>query len=92
MQSGHIGIQHETITPTMIIPVKTDKNQSYRIRTLLDSGSSANWITKDVLKHIKFVSLGTCKVKVHHFGGVKSHKYQIVQIYVDTRDSLFNKK
>ena len=31
-------------------------------------------------------------MKVHHFGGVKSHKYQIVQIYVNTRDSLFKNK
>ena len=89
MQSGHIGIPHETITPTLIVPVKTDKNHSYRIRTLLDSGSSANWITKDVLKYIKFASLGTCKVKVHHFGGVSTHKYQVVQIYIDIRESLF---
>ena len=92
MQSGLIGIQHETITPTIIIPVKTDENHSYKIRTLLDSGSSANWITKDVLKYIKFTSLGSCKVKVHHFGGVKSRKYQVVQIYINTRESLFRKK
>ena len=92
MQSGHIGIPHETLTPTVIIPVKTDKNNSYRIRTLLDSGSSANWITKDVLKYIKFESLGTYKVKVHHFGGVNTQKYQVVRIYIDPRESLFKHK
>ena len=76
----------------MIIPVKTDKDQSYKLRSLLDSGSSANWITKDVLKYIKFTSKGSCKVKVHHFGGVKAHKYQVVQIYIDTKESIFKKK
>lgn len=76
----------------MIIPVKTDKDQSYKLRSLLDSGSSANWITKDVLKYIKFTSKGSCKVKVHHFGGVKAHKYQVVQIYIDTKESIFKNK
>ena len=40
-----------------------------------------------MLNYIKFASLGTCKVKVHHFGGVVTHKYQVVQIYIDTRKS-----
>ena len=92
VQSGLIGGQQETMTPTVIVPVKTDKEQNYRIRTMLDSGSSANWITKDVLQHIKFTSLGKCKVQVHHFGGIKSQTYQVVQIYIDTKDSLFKKK
>ena len=87
-----MGIQHETITPTVIVPVKTEKEQSYKIRTLLDSGSSANWITRDMLQFIKHESLGTCKVTVHHFGGVKSQKFQVVKIYIDTKNSLFKNK
>ena len=84
-----MGIQHETMTPTVIVPVKTEKDQSFKIRTLLDSGSGANWITRDILKFIKHESLGTCKVTVHHFGGVKSQKFQVVKIYIDTKNSLF---
>ena len=48
-----MGIKHETITSTVIVPVKTEKEQSFKIRTLLDSGSSANWITRDMLQFIK---------------------------------------
>ena len=87
-----MGIQHETMTPTVIVPVKTEKDHSFKIRTLLDSGSSANWITRDILKFIKHESLGTCKVTVHHFGGVKSQKFQVVKIYIDTKNSLFRNK
>ena len=87
-----MGIKHETITPTVIVPVKTEKEQSFKIRTLLDSGSSANWITRDMLQFIKHESLGTCKVTVHHFGGVKSQKFQVVKIYIDTKNSLFKNK
>ena len=87
-----MGIQHETITPTVIVPVKTEKEQSYKIRTLLDSGSSANWISRDMLKFIKHELLGTSKVTVHHFGGVKSQKFQVVKIYIDTKNSLFKNK
>ena len=92
MQSGLIGVQQEHMTPTIIVPIKTDKGKNFRIRAMLDSGSSANWITRDVLKHIKFASLGKCKVQVHHFGGIKVHNYQVVQIYIDTNDSLFKHK
>ena len=53
LQSGHMGIKHETITPTVIVPVQTEKEQSFKIRTLLDSGSSANWITRDMLQFVK---------------------------------------
>ena len=87
-----MGIKHETITPTVIVPVKTGKEQSFKIRTLLDSGSSANWITRDMLQFITHESLGTCKVTVHHFGGVKSQKFQVVKIYIDTKNSLFKNK
>ena len=92
VQNGLIGSQKENMTPTLIVPIKTDKGKNFKVRTMLDSGSSANWIAKDLLQHIKFTSMGKCKVQVHHFGGIKTQTYQVVQIYIDTNDALFKHK
>ena len=29
---------------TLVVPLQTEENKKYKVRTLLDSGSGANWI------------------------------------------------
>ena len=69
------------MTPTVIVPLNK-KEGFYKVRTLLDSGSSASWISKDVLKNVKFTAKGKVKIKVHHFGGSKEQKVEVVQVHV----------
>ena len=71
------------MTPTIILPFITNNKSNYNVRTLLDSGSSVSWISRDILEHIKFSSKGKIKVKVHHFNGERTKKYEAVQIYID---------
>ena len=70
------------MTPTVIVPL-IKEGGSYKVRTILDSGSSASWITRDVLKDIKFTTKGKVKIKVHHFGGNKEQKVEVVQVYIN---------
>ena len=59
-------------------------NNAYKVRTLLDSGSGANWITREILNHVKFAKKGNVTLKIHHWGGSKQKRFEIVQIYLDT--------
>ena len=43
-----------SLLPTVVIPmISAIQDRQYRIRTLLDSGSMTNWITRGVLKKLK---------------------------------------
>ena len=74
------------MTPSVILPLCTQNNDVYRVRTLLDSGSSSSWISKDVLEYIDFASKGKVRVKVFHFEGTKAKRFEVVQIYILYRD------
>ena len=41
-----------SFSPTLIVPLKVDESNVYKTRTLLDSGSGTNWISKKVLPFI----------------------------------------
>ena len=72
----------ERMTPTLIIPLVNNVG-SYRVRTLLDAGSSASWITRDVLKDVKFTRKGKVKMKVYYHEGTSEKKVEVVQVYID---------
>ena len=72
----------ESFTPTVVIPLLTRQNTLFKTRTLLDSGTEANWIARDVLRQVQHVKLGKVKVTVYHFGGTQEKEYDYVQIYL----------
>ena len=73
-------------TPTIILPLMSSKEESYTVRTLLDSGSESNWIARDVLKYIKHTKVGVVRLRVRHFDGVTPKKFQLVQLYIRRAD------
>ena len=81
-------------TPTIIVPLIAHANNDiayannvFKVRTLLDSGSEANWIARDILKFIKHTKIDTVRLKVRHFNGVHPSKFDLVQIYIKRNDN-----
>ena len=73
-------------TPTIILPLVSSKEESYTVRTLLDSGSESNWIAKEVLKYIRHIKLSAIRLRVRHFDGVTPKRFQLVQVYIRRAD------
>ena len=77
-----------SLTPVVIVPlIGNNDKENYKVRTLLDSGSESNWISKEILKHIKYTKIDSIKLKVQHFNGEKVQKFDLVQIYVSRNDN-----
>ena len=70
-----------SICPTLICPLSTYGNTKYNIRTLLDSGSSTNWIASQILPHIKYEIIGSKVLTVNTFSGRIRKRYKLIEAY-----------
>ncbi len=71
-----------SISPTLIVPLLTDDGRYFRVKTLLDSGSGTNWITRKVLEQVKHKIKGHNILQVYTFGNVLQQRFTLVEIYV----------
>ena len=86
---------HEiSICPTLVFPligksavdnvfVNSVHNPSFNVRTLLDDGSSVNWIAPNILKYIKYQTICHVMLTVKTFDGHSRSKYKLVEVYVN---------
>ena len=63
------------------MPLISNENRPFRVRTLLDSGSGTNWIVKNILQHVQHTVKGTELMEVHTFHGAVRKRYPLVEIY-----------
>ena len=70
-----------SISPTLIVPLITNDNRSFKVRTLLDSGSGTNWIVKNLLQYVQHTVKGSELMEVHTFHGAVRKKYPLVEVY-----------
>ena len=71
-----------SLLPTVIIPmVSTSKDKQYRVRTLLDSGSMTNWISKGLLKMLKYTIKGHDLLELNTMTGTIQKIFQLVEVY-----------
>ena len=70
-----------SLSPTVIIPLQTTSDNTFGVRTLLDSGSGTNWIVKSILKHVCHTKRGSELMEVHTFHGAVSKNYPKVEVY-----------
>ena len=71
-----------SLLPTVVIPmILAIQDKQYRIRTLLDSGSMTNWITKGVLKKLKYTTKGHDLLEVNTMTGKVQKRFQLVEVY-----------
>ena len=78
------------MSPTIVIPLRTTSNRMFRVRTLLDSGSMTNWITKALLNYVKYTTKGHTRLEVFTMTGTIQNKFQLVEVYYDHNDKTEN--
>ena len=71
-----------SICPTIIIPILANNGRYFRVRTLLDSGSGTNWISRDVLKKVKHTVKSRNILRVSTFNGEVNQRFTLVEIYI----------
>ena len=70
-----------SICPTLICPLSAYGNEKYKVRTLLDSGSSTNWIASQILPNIKYEIIGSKVLTVNTFSGRIRKRYKLIEAY-----------
>ena len=71
-----------SLTPSVVIPIVGRDNNVYKVRTMLDSGSESNWVSKDILPFIKFSKINKIRLNIKHFNGSTPQKFDIIQLYI----------
>ena len=80
-----------SLLPTVIIPmVSTSKGKQYRVRTLLDSGSMTNWISKGVLEMLKYTIKGNDLLELNTMTGTVQKRFQLVEVYYLHKNIEYN--
>ena len=71
------------VSPTLIINLirKGKSNNTFKTRTLLDTGSGHNWCHKDLLNCVEYNSLGSILMSVQVFEGNRRRRFQYVEIF-----------
>ena len=71
------------VSPIMSVDLvrPSGQNGSYKVRTLLDSGTGTNWCHIDLLKHVQYNDLGSVIMQVQVFEGVKKKRYRYVELF-----------
>ena len=73
-----------SLLPTVPIPLICKyplKYKKYNVRTLLDSGSSTNWIAEELLEKVEHAKLGSKKLDVYTLSGKIRKNFKIVEVY-----------
>ena len=77
-----------SLSPSIIIPLLTNENCKYRVRTLMDPGSGTNWIVKDILKYVEFTMIGSEVLEVITFNNTVKQKFNLVEVYFNDLEGL----
>ena len=75
-----------SLSPTIIIPLLTGEKtkKTFRVRTLLDSGSGTNWIVLSLLKYVEHTVKGSERLEVITFSGKVYKKFLLVEVLYPT--------
>ena len=67
----------------MLVDLVLSSNQTgtYRVRTLLDSGTGNSWCHVDLLKHVQYNELGSVPMQVQVFEGSRKKKYRYDELF-----------
>ena len=81
-QLGNIG--RFSFLPTIIMPLYTAKDSSYKVRTLLDSGAGHSWIAGGLLKYVNYTRMPAQRLTIATLNGSVKRKCPLVQVYFRT--------
>ena len=71
-----------SISPMLIVPIVTNDGRYFKVKTLLDSGSNTNWITREVLNKVKHTIKCNKKLAVFTFNGQIIQSFPLAEISV----------
>ena len=77
-----VELQVSPIMPVDLVR-PSGQNGSYKVRTLLDSGTGTNWCHSDLLKHVQYNDLGSVIMQVQVFEGFRKKRYKYVEIFYE---------
>ena len=69
-----------SLSPTIFVPLLTNNNKTFKVRTLMDPGSGTNWIVVSLLKHVKHTVKGSEMLEVVTFSGTIKKKFPLVEL------------
>ena len=71
------------ISPIMHVNLvrKSKRDDTYKVRTLLDTGSGSNWCHSDMLKYVQHNELGSKTMEVQVFEGFRKKSYKYVELF-----------
>ena len=69
-----------SIVPTIVIPLNTVSQGTYRVRTLMDTGSMTNWIARAILKFITYTTKGHTLLEVITMTGRERKRFELVEV------------
>ena len=75
-----VELQVSPIMPVDLV-CPSGQNGSYKVRTLLDSGTGTNWCHIDLLKYVQYNELGSVIMQVQVFEGFRKKRYRYVELF-----------
>ena len=79
-----------SIVPTIVIPLNTVSQGTYRVRTLMDTGSMTNWIARTILKFITYTTKGHTLLEVITMTGRERKRFELVEVFFNGNDKVNN--
>ena len=77
-----------SILPTVILPLNTVSQGTYRVRTLMDTGSMTNWITRALLNFITYTTKGHTLLEVITMTGRERKRFELVDVFYNGKDKV----
>ena len=70
----------------ILLDLVSKNNDKYIARALLDSGSGTNFVSEDILPHLKYQHLDTKQMKVTGINSTEVRSFQLVKIFISKTD------
>ena len=65
-----------SILPTLPIPLDSViRSETYKVLTMLNSGSTTNWIAEGLLEKLQYATIGSTELEVYTLMGKKVKKF-----------------
>ena len=79
-----------SLLPTISVPLVSYEEETYKVRTLLDSGSMTNWIARGVLNNVNNTVKGHTTLEVVTLTGSVNKRFKLVEVLYRTQNQKQN--
>ena len=75
-----------SVSGVIIMDLKGVTENKFKARVLLDSGAGTNFISKEILPHIKYDKLESEGLIVSGINTTQENKHELIKIYLDNKE------